>query len=88
MTIKKLRAVNENGHVIGQSHGRAKFTDAEVEMMRQLREEGMKLREIAGIFECALVTVHSICKYKRRAQTAARYKEIELPASEATAGDE
>lgn len=67
----RLVAVNERGYSIGQDHHRSKFSDHEVDLMIQLREEGLMFRDIAEKFECAIGTVHGICSGRRRAQVVA-----------------
>ncbi len=73
-----LVKVNELGKRIGDSHGRAVFTDHEVELMRQLREGGMKLKEIAEKFETTKGHVSRICNYTRRGCTAFGFKHVSV----------
>ncbi len=76
--------VNENGRRIGQSHPRAKLTDHEVDLIRELYEElageGMgnhKIAEqIAAKFEVHGRTVLKIVRCERRGQTPARVKRV------------
>ena len=70
----KYRVVTEDGRVVGEDHWRAKFTDEDIELMRQLRdpENGTPLSYglIAEKFECSKSTVFDVCNYKTRAQVA------------------
>ena len=50
----------------GERHQKARLSDQDVELMRQLREGGMTYREIAEKFECSLWTVRSIVTYASR----------------------
>jgi predicted DNA-binding protein (UPF0251 family) len=55
-----------NGYRIGDSHHRADLTDHEVEVMRQLREAGMKLRELAAKFDVSKQHAAKVCTFKAR----------------------
>jgi len=72
----KTVAVNEAGLRIGEDHPHAKLTDAEVELIRQLNEEGMHYEQLAEKFEISKWTVGRICRYEIRAQTCAQYKPV------------
>ena len=76
--LVRLVAVNEYGQRIGQDHQRAVLSDAEVELMRQLAEEGMAYSELARKFEVSKWTVGRICRYERRAQTPVRFKQVHI----------
>ena len=56
------------GWRVGETHHRAKLTDHDVELIRLLREGGMKVREIAKKFECTPENVSQIVNYKTRIQ--------------------
>ena len=52
----------------GESHGKAKFTNGEVELMRKLHEEdGMTIKELAEKFEATKGYISKVCQYKIRA---------------------
>lgn len=51
---------------IGESHPRAKFTDGEIELMRQLHDDGLTLRAIAEKFECSFSYVGEVCRHMAR----------------------
>jgi len=69
-------AVNEKGLRIGQDHPMSKLTDGEVELIRQLHNEGMDYATLADKFEISRFTVGRICRFEIRAQTVARYKPL------------
>ena len=56
------------GWRVGETHHRAKLTDHDVELIRLLREGGMKLKEIAIKFECTPANIGQIVNYKSRIQ--------------------
>lgn len=54
------------GRPTGERHPMAVLSDHEVELMRQLRDEGMTWNWLAEKFEVPKRTVRDICTYKRR----------------------
>lgn len=73
---------NERGNRIGESNPRAKLTDHEVDLIREMREERCpdgsyrySLGFLALRFKIPKSTVQDICSGRRRAQTPARVKE-------------
>ena len=56
------------GWRVGESHHNAKLTDHDVELIRLLREGGMKVKEIASKFECTPENISMITNYKSRIQ--------------------
>lgn len=54
----------------GQYHHRAKLTDHDVELIRQLHEEGMSYTTIARKFDVSRSMVGRICRFERRARCA------------------
>jgi DNA invertase Pin-like site-specific DNA recombinase len=73
----RLVPINELGLRIGEDHPNAKLTDAEVERIRSLHEDGMCYEALAEKFEVSRWTIGRICRYERRAQTVAGWKTIE-----------
>jgi hypothetical protein len=73
----RYAAVNDAGRVVGEWRWRAKLTDAEVELIRSLREQGLSYAKIAAKFDdddgvrVSKTHVFDICKYRKRAQTTA-----------------
>lgn len=55
---------------IGQDHHRAKLTDRDVELIRQLHDGGMTYAEIARKFEVSRSLVGRICRFERRVKCA------------------
>tara|TARA_R110002012_G_scaffold170266_4_gene334610 strand:- start:249 stop:563 length:315 start_codon:yes stop_codon:yes gene_type:complete len=54
------------GWRVGETHHRAKLTDHDVELIRLLREGGMKVIEIARKFECTPQNISTIVNYRSR----------------------
>ena len=54
----------------GQKHHRAKLTDRDVELIRQLHEEGMTYDTISRKFEVSRSLVGCICRFERRVKCA------------------
>lgn len=50
----------------GQLHHRAKLTDRDVELIRQLHEEGMTYATISLKFDVSRGTVGRLCRFERR----------------------
>ena len=73
MKLHRWIALNSSGRRIGQEHPRAKFTDREVELTLQLREQGLSLSEIARKMEVSKSTVSRWVNGTSRGQPAARW---------------
>lgn len=72
-------AVNEIGRRIGESHPRAKLTDRDIDLIRELHEEhGMGYKTIARKFETCHMTIAKICRYEIRCQTPDRWLWVEV----------
>jgi len=67
---------NEHGRRIGQYHHQAKLTDHEIELIHELREEGLSVRKIAIAMECSHAQVWNIISGISRSQPIARTKII------------
>jgi len=67
MTERKYVQIGELGRCVGESHGRAKLSDHEIELVRQLKEEGMPAKEIAEKFEVSKRYVYKLANFERRA---------------------
>jgi hypothetical protein len=86
MMRTKLVTVNEQGRRIGESHPRARLTDEEVDLIRDLVEslvsEGKKKKEAYAIaaekFDVSPHTVLSIAYCRRRAHTIAGTKRVAI----------
>ena len=69
--------VYEHGRRIGESHHRAKLSDADVDLVRELREaHGISYEEIAKKFAVSKSEVAEICRYEIRAQAPAAFRRI------------
>lgn len=80
----RLVAVDEHNRPIGEDHHRAKLSDRDVELIRQMYEEGMgSARQLGELFGCSKTTVWEIVSYLKRSTTPAGYRRITL-ASTAT----
>ena len=83
---KDVVAVNERGRRIGESHPRAKLTDHEVDLIRELAEEGLTYEDIARKFElpadpktgrptrASRVYIGKLVRCERRGQSIAGHK--------------
>lgn len=69
--------VNEKGLRVGEDHQRATLTDHDVELMRQLREEGIGYKRLAKMFDTSVRNVRDIVNYKRRVTTPTAWKTVE-----------
>lgn len=68
-------AVNERGIPIGEAHQRAKLNDADVELIRDIYEEGMvSYRILALAFGVTKAQIRNYVKFTRRATTPAGYR--------------
>jgi DNA invertase Pin-like site-specific DNA recombinase len=57
---------NEFGYRIGDTHHRAKLTDHEVDLIRQLRAEGMKVKDLARKFDISKGQASKILRHMQR----------------------
>ena len=72
--MRILIAISENGRLLGESHPRAKLSDAQIEMIRDDHEyRGMSVTQIASKRGIPWGTVNKIVYYNRRASTPVRY---------------
>jgi hypothetical protein len=53
-----------NGRRICESHGRAKTNQQDVDLMRDLNEEGMGYDRLSTIFPLHRATIQHICTYR------------------------
>ena len=68
--------VNEEGKRVGESHPGAKLTDRDIDLIRQLHDEGLGYTEIAVKFEISKGSVRDYVTCRRRAQYPTRFKRI------------
>ena len=79
----RMVAVNDRGDRLGEDHPRAKLTNADIDLIRELADpsDGAKPlshRQIAEKFEISRGTVGDIVSCRRRANTPAGYRRIAL----------
>jgi DNA-binding CsgD family transcriptional regulator len=84
-TASSKKTLSEAGRVCGESHPHATLTDAEVELIRLCKEDGMSLSDIAEKFEISRGTAQSLCNYTRRATTPDRIRGVDADAMFVTA---
>jgi hypothetical protein len=70
--------VNEKGRRIGEGHHRSKLTDHEVDLVRELRDEGFSYGWLAEKFEVGKSTIRDICICRCRAQICADVRIIRV----------
>lgn len=74
--MEKLIAVNEYGIAIGEDHHNAKYSNGEIDMVLDLREQGWGYKRISKATDMPIRTVRDICNGKRRCQMAVRWRRI------------
>ena len=57
---------NENGYRIGESHHRAKLTDREIELARQLHDGGMSVTDVANKMDISKGYASKILSHRQR----------------------
>lgn len=61
------RRRGEKGRLAGERHPNARYTDHEIDVMREMHEHhGFGYRRLARIFECSRSYVRKVCSYRRR----------------------
>lgn len=80
--MKKIVSVNDRGYRVGEGHQNALLTDAEVEVVRRLHDEGMSYPILAEKFEMSIWAIGRICRFERRAATSYRTKVVHVSDSE------
>ncbi len=76
MSKPPLVHIGEYGKRVGETHGRAKLSDHEIDLVRQLKEEGMPAAEIAEKFEVSKRYVYKLANFERRASIVAEYRRV------------
>lgn len=77
--MAKLVAVNEKGLRIGEDHQRARLTNHEVDLIRQLHEDlinPLGYRVLSKMFEVNKTTIRRICNYQMHNQTVAKFRKV------------
>lgn len=71
----KFVGISEQGKRCGETHPRARLSDHDVDLIRELREtHGLTYQAIADKFEISKSTVRDLCKYRRRCERPVRWK--------------
>lgn len=77
LSTTKLVAVDERGYRVGSSHHNSTIPDAVVRAVRDAHEyDGRSYDWIAKHMGLGKSTVAKLCRYERRAATAARWKRV------------
>ena len=76
--MQKLVAVNERGQRVGEDHPNAVYTNAEIEMVFSLRDDGLGYKRIAKLCDMPVRTVRGICNGSRRCQLPAAWKRVRV----------
>jgi len=76
---RRLVGVGENGYPVGETHHRAKLSDADVEQIFALRAYGLTYKAIAGKFDdipggISASQVRKILTFQKRATKPIRFK--------------
>lgn len=74
--VTRIFAVNSKGIRIGQDHHRAKMTDADVECLLALREQGWGYGRLAKKFEISKRHARDICSGRRRGQIPTAWRVV------------
>lgn len=74
----ELVAVNEHGQPIGEDHPRSLYSNRDIELMRQLYEQGVGPSEIARKFDAKKRFVIKVVKYQARVAYADRFVRKEV----------
>lgn len=82
VSVRRVVAVNERGIRLGEDHQRAKLTNAEVDLIRELHEDGMSYAMLAAKFGVSKSSIADICRYRRRAQIPTAWREVRITARE------
>lgn len=71
--------INASGLRVGEDHHNAKLTDAEVDRLLALHDEGFGYKRLARMFEISRSEVRNICLGRRRCQTVAGHRRVHVP---------
>lgn len=73
---RRLVGVDANGNRVGEDHPKARLSDHDIDLIRQLHDEGLGYRTLARKFECDKSTIRDVVKCRRRFATATRWKSV------------
>ena len=77
--MKRIVWVNDRGLRVGEDHQNARLTNAEVDLLLALRDDGWSYRQLALKFEISKSGVRKICKGQTRCQASALSKTVHVP---------
>lgn len=77
--MKRTIALNEKNRRIGENHPLARLTDAEVDLVHALLEEGLSLAAVARRMEVSKSCIAHIAAGRRRNHTAVRVVSVTVP---------
>lgn len=70
--------IDEKGNRLGEAHQRAKLSDADVELIRDIYDEGMEsMAQIAKVFNVSKSTINHIVNFRRRAVYPDGYRTVD-----------
>jgi len=75
--MKLVVGVNEKNRRVGESHPQAKLTDADVDRLLAMREQGLGWKTLAKMFDMSKTQVRRICLGQKR-QMATEWREVPL----------
>lgn len=79
MVKKIIVGIDERGNPLGEYHHRAKLSDADVDFIRAVYDEGFcSYTTLALVFDVSKSTIRDIVKFRRRATTPVDYRKIEV----------
>lgn len=76
MTKPTYVPVNSEGRRINMGHPKARFSDADIEVIQQMHETGLGYRRIARAFKTSPSSIQSILTCRTRSQWADRVKPV------------
>lgn len=78
--MKRVVGVNERGLRVGEDHVNARLTNAEVDLLLTLWDEGRGLGygKLGEKFDISKSAARKICKGQTRCQCATRYKTVHV----------
>ena len=79
--MPKLIAVNESGLRIGEDHPNARYTNHEIELVLQLRDQGHGYGTIAKKMDMPKRTIRDICNGRIRCQIPTEFKRVRVSGS-------
>lgn len=80
MVKKIFYPIGDRGTPLGEHHHRAKLSDADVELIRDIYDEGMvSYSTLAEVFGVNKWTIRDIVTFRRRATSPTDYRTVDAP---------